>query len=209
MRFQITLLAAVLLTAPSNLQAAEPDPTSLLRALRGPDADRDAAVREILAAPERAAPPVLYALSGALLQRGAADDAAFWYLAAQLRLGHAVDRCVGETDRFLGPLFIAELTEDFSARIVRHMVADPVRLNAMIARVVDWDRRTPEAYAPEWLLWRIYLRAPHAEDLVPRADWPALAERARTEFAKRWADGVAWLRASRPLESGAWEIGDV
>src|SRR5215831_8856005 len=66
---------------------------------KGSANEKEEAIRQIKAGPDKYAPPAFYALSYVLLQRGDKDDAAFWFYAGQLRARFDANRCADVSAR--------------------------------------------------------------------------------------------------------------
>ncbi|MFR9806171.1 hypothetical protein ACL02T_28365 [Pseudonocardia sp. RS010] len=130
--------------------------------------------------PERAAPPVLYALSEVLLDRGRPADAAFWFTAGQVRARFDARRCTDPT----AAAAVDALNERFGGPVHRVACTDPERLRRTVIRAVAWDRRTPHDYDHRWIAlhgMRAHLGADGPLS-VPAKDWDALAARTRAEY---------------------------
>ena len=67
--------------------------------LKGSADEKQNAIAQVKAAPERYAPLVFYAMSEALFQDGKKDDAAFWFYAGQLRARFDANRCLDVSAR--------------------------------------------------------------------------------------------------------------
>lgn len=155
---------------------------------RGSEQQKDAAVAAIRAAPGKYAPPVLYVLSSVLFSDGEKDEAAFWFYAGQLRAQYDANRCAQESAQ----VAVAVLNSQFGSVINKHAFQDRSKLEALIPRVVEWDRRTPHDYEHRW----INLRAPENRPGTgngeaagvngrmsrPRDEWPAIAARTRADY---------------------------
>jgi hypothetical protein len=173
--------------------------------LRGKDAERDAAVEAVLRAPEKYAPPVFFALSNVLFDRGRKDDGAFWFYAGQLRARYDANRCADVSARGA----VGVLTERFGPPINEYMFQDFARVEALIPRVVEWDRKTPHAYDHRWI--NLHGMAAMVESLdkseakpkamsLPRHQWDAIAEKTRTDYLEglRKAGALLKERAAHP-----------
>jgi AcrR family transcriptional regulator len=166
---------------------------ALMAALLGPDeGTRHGAVAAAEAAPERYAPPVLYALSAALLHLGRPDDAAYRFFCGQVRARFDANRC---TDRAAGS-GVAVLNERFGPQITAHAFADRELLRRTVIRAVAWDRTAPHAYDHRWIALHgmgafTGTRGGGGVSLPP-GEWDAVAARTRATYL---ADLRALLRS--------------
>ncbi|MCE0762662.1 hypothetical protein LWC35_07030 [Pseudonocardia kujensis] len=130
--------------------------------------------------PERLAPPVLYALSEVLLDRGRPADAAFWFHAGQVRARFDARRCTDPT----AAAAVEALDERFGGPVNRFAFTDPERLRRTVVRAVAWDRRTPHHYDHRWIALHgmsAYLGSAGPLS-VPEEEWDALAARTRADY---------------------------
>jgi hypothetical protein len=173
--------------------------------LRGKVAERNAAVEAVQKSPEKYAPPVLFALSNVLFDRGLKDDGAFWFYAGQLRARYDANRCSDVSARAA----VGVLTEKFGPPINEYMFQDFARLEALILRVVEWDRKTSHGYDHRWI--NLHGMAAIVESLdesegkpkpmsLPRDQWDAIAEKTRTDYLEGMRQAGAMLkeRAAHP-----------
>lgn len=121
---------------------------STIKSLRaGNLSQRKQAVEEILAQPDHYAPPVFYALSAELLKQGKKDDAAFWFYAGQLRARYDANRCADLSAREA----VAVLNQEYGGPINQYTFSHLPMLEALIPKVVDWDRKTAHNYDHRWI----------------------------------------------------------
>lgn len=97
--------------------------------------------------PENYAPPVLYELSRTLFSLDQKDEAAFWYYAGQLRARFDANRCSDISARQA----VAVLNQEYGTPINQYAFQDLNKLEALIHRVVEWDRSTPHNYDHRWI----------------------------------------------------------
>ena len=173
----------------------------------GDEAARAQAIRAVEAAPRKYAPPVLYVLSNVLFTAGRKDDAAFWFYAGQLRGRFDANRCADVSARQA----IAVLNDQFGTPINQYMFKDTARLQALIPKVVDWDRKTPHDYDHRWI--NLHGMAAMIESLdspsgkpqamsLPRAQWDGIAEKTRTDYVEGLRQALA-LAEKRHAEAAA------
>ena len=170
-----------------------------MQALGGTDTRaRQKEIDAVLAHPDTFAPPVLYALSEALFQTGKKDDAAFWFYAGQLRARFDANRTTDETARE----GVGLLNDRYGPAINKYTFTDIPKLEALIPRVIAWDRKTPHNYDGRWL-------APHgmgsftsdgtkggkpAPLLFPKDQWDKIAEDTRKQYLAGFHDALAEMK---------------
>ncbi len=163
---------------------------------KGSAEEQQRTIQRIKDNPENFAPPVFYVLSNALFQRGEKDDAAFWFYAGQLRARFDANRCADATARQA----VSELNRHFGPAINQYALEDVPKLEALIARVVEWDRRTPHRYDHRWINLH-GMRAtmsglggtPGASTALsaPDEEWEKIAEKTRTDYLNRFRQALA------------------
>ena len=168
----------------------------------GDEGERSRAIRAVEAAPQKYAPPVFYVLSSVLFAAGRKDDAAFWFYAGQLRGRFDANRCADVSARQA----IAVLNDQFGPPINLYMFKDAARLQALIPKVVEWDRETPHDYDHRWInlhgmtamIESLDAPAGKPEPLsLPRAQWDAIAEKTRTDYVEGLKQAVAMVKEKR------------
>lgn len=170
-----------------------------LTALLGPDARaRRRAVAAVSAAPERQAPPVLYALSAALVDLGRPAEASFWFYAAQVRARFDANRCA---DPSAGAAVTA-LNERFGAQVNRFAFTDLDRLRRTVVRAVAWDRSAPHHYDHRWIALHGMWAFTGADGPLsrPAAEWDAVAARTRAEYLTSFRALLRSVPHPRPEE---------
>jgi len=169
---------------------------------RGPADARARAIADIRLHPENYAPPVFYALSRVLFDEGKQDDGAFWFYAGQIRARFDARRCA---DSSAGSA-VAALNEQFGTPINQYMFKDLPKLEALIPRVVEWDRTTPHHYDQRWInlhgmnamMTGLEGAANDTSPLsVPESQWDALAETNRIEYLKGFRQVMANLHQQK------------
>ncbi|MEQ3550452.1 hypothetical protein WIS52_08215 [Pseudonocardia nematodicida] len=147
--------------------------------------DRSPGVRaiardQVLAAPERVMPPVLFALSENLVAAGEMADAAMWFYAAQVRARFDATRCTDTT----AASALAVLRDRFGEPVNRWAFADPRRVRRAAVRAVAWDRAAPHDYDHRWIALHGMgaFTGPGDGVSTPPEEWPATAARVRAEY---------------------------
>lgn len=159
-------------------------------------------IERIKERPQNFAPPVFYVLSSVLFQRGEKDEATFWYYAGQLRARFDANRCADATARQA----VRELNQRFGSAINQYAFQDVPGLEALIPRVVEWDRRTPHRYDHRWINL-------HGMDAVksglggrftpvtvlsaPGEEWEQIAEKTRQDYLTGFEKALARMKSRR------------
>jgi len=139
------------------------------------------------------APPVLFALSSALLAQNKPDDAAFWFYAGQLRARYDAMRCADES---AGDA-VSVLNQQFGPPINEYMFAHLDALKALVPKVVEFDRQTPHDYDHRWINLHgmgAFTNEPILS--VPKEEWPEIEEKARQNYLIGFQEIVAQIPPS-------------
>ncbi len=153
---------------------------------KGNAEEQQRTIEQIKDHPQNFAPPVFYVLSNVLFERGEKDDATFWFYAGQLRARFDATRCGDATARQA----VRELNRSFGPAINQYALQDVTTLEALIGRVVEWDRRTPHRYDHRWsnllgleAVWSGLSGASDASTVLsaPEEDWEKIAEKTRED----------------------------
>lgn len=156
---------------------------------RGSAEERHAITAKIKANPENYAPPVFYLLSHVLFTEGEKELAAFWFYAGQLRARVDANICADQSARQA----VAVLNENFGTPINQYAFQDIPRLEALIPKVVEWERRTPYNYDRRWInltgmgaimsgISEPNEDSPQAPLSHPKEKWDEIAEITRTGY---------------------------
>jgi len=187
---------------PTRGQYAKIDVRTLNETIRilksGTDEQKQKKIGEIKAFPENYAPPVFYLLSDVLFQQGEKDDAAFWFYAGQLRARFDANRCADVSARDA----VAVLNQEFGLPINQYMFHDIAKLEALIPKVVEWDRKTPHSYDPHWInlhgmdamitgLEGEKGRQREGNLSLPKEQWEQIAENTRADYLDGFHQAVA------------------
>jgi hypothetical protein len=167
---------------------------------KGNAKEQQRAIERIKAGPQNFAPPVLYALANVLFERGEKDDATFWYYAGQLRARFDANRCADVTARQA----VRELNRSFGVGINKYAFEDLPKLEALIPRVVEWDRRTPHKYDHRWI--NLHGMEAMRSGLggksgavpalsAPEAEWEKIAEKTREDYLDGFKKAVARVKS--------------
>lgn len=103
---------------------------------------KEAVIKDIRENPGDYPPYALSALAAVLFGRIEDEEAAFWFLAAQLRARYDVKVC-GESKGGMPWIF--------SAHFKPYAQANPGAVEKLIERAVAWDRETPYNYDQRWV----------------------------------------------------------
>lgn len=159
-------------------------------------------LERVRAAPEKFQPPVFYVLSQVLFKAGLQDEAAFWFYAGQLRARFDANRCADVSARQA----VDVMNQNYGGTINRYMFQDLDKAQELIAKVVEWDRKTPYAYDPHWINLHGIQAVQAAKDpklaakltmdslSLPQSQWASLAEQTRTKYLQGFQDAISQLR---------------
>lgn len=154
---------------------------------------RQTIVERVTANPELYAPPVFYAMSRALFADGKRDEGAFWFYAGQLRGRFDANRCNDVSARQA----VAVLNNEYGSEINRHTFQDLDKLEALIPKVVEWDRKTPHRYDHRWINlhgMQAVLGDQKSALSLPAEQWEAIAEQTRTDYLNGFRNAMAGMR---------------
>ena len=167
---------------------------------KGDPLERRKTVEAILANPQNYAPPAFYALSNVLASDGRADEGAFWFYFGQLRGRYDATRCADATARQA----INALNQTYGPVINQYAFRDLDRLEALVPRVVEFDRRTAHLYDPRWInlhgmgavLSGLAKTTPQpsAEMSLPENRWSSIAEETRQTYLHDFQEAIAGMR---------------
>jgi hypothetical protein len=174
-----------------------------IAALTGGNADlRQQTVLRIKEQPEKYAPTVFYVLSNVLLEQGEKDDAAFWFYAGQLRARFDANRCADASARQA----VTALNLRFGQGVNQHAFQDIPKLEALIPRVVEWDRKTPHRYDHRWINL-------HGLDAIvaseggtstgpavlslPAEEWEKIAEKTREDYLDGFRRAMSQVKSRK------------
>lgn len=156
-------------------------------------------IQQIKDHPENFAPPVFYVLSNVLFQLGNKDDAAFWFYAGQLRARFDANRCTDISAREA----VDVLNQQFGPPINQYTFQDISKLEVLIPRVVEWDRRTPHQYDNRWInlhgmdvvMYGMDAKPETSRTLsAPREEWEEIAEKTREDYLNGFKEAIAQIK---------------
>ena len=134
-----------------------------ISALGGADAKaRQREIDAVLAHPDAFNPAVLYALSEALFKTGKKDEGTFWFYAAQLRARFDANRTTDETAREGVGIF----NQRYGPAINQYAFTDLPKLEALVPRVVAWDRNCPQHIPQRYTLAELQAAAESGTDIT-------------------------------------------
>lgn len=135
-------------------------------------------MRAIKAAPNQFIPPVLFAFSNVLYERGEPEAGLYYFCLAQLRANYDANLAVEDLQRFTHKMVTIYET-NFGNVFSRFAVIHPRVFTATIYRVVKFVKQHEGAYNHHW----IYLdgiktnRFKKLKQLTkPKSDWPEIKE---------------------------------
>jgi len=171
---------------------------------KGTAEEKQRAIALIKANPENYAPPVLYALSNVLFANGEKDDGAFWFYAGQLRARIDANICADSTARQA----VSVLNRNHGAPINQYTFQDLPKLEALVPKVVDWERKTPYNYDRRWInlhgmgammsgLGAQNKGTPQASLSYPKDQWSVIAERTRNDYLSDFRKVMAHIKSKK------------
>lgn len=169
---------------------------------KGDPKEKLGTIQRIKDHPEEFAPPVFYVLSNVLFQLGNKDDAAFWFYAGQLRARFDANRCSDISAREA----VDVLNQQFGPPINQYTFQDIPKLEALIPRVVEWDRRTPHQYDNRWInlhgmdvvMYGLDVKPETSRTLsAPREEWEAIAEQTRKDYLNGFKEAIAQIKSQQ------------
>ena len=167
---------------------------------KGNAEEQQRTIEQIKDRPQNFAPPVFYVLSNVLFERGEKDDATFWFYAGQLRARFDANRCADATARQA----VRELNRSFGPAINQYALQDVPRLEALIARVVEWDGRTPHRYDHRWInlhgMGAMRSGLSGRSDALavlsaPKEEWEKIAEKTREDYLNGFRKALAKVKS--------------
>jgi len=173
-----------------------------VEALAGAEqAKREATIAAIKAHPEKYAPAVFYVLSHVLFGQGEKEEAAFWFYAGQVRARFDANRCAEVSARQA----VAALNQQFGGPINQYTIQDIPKLEALIERVLAWDRETPHSYDHRWINlygMGVFLAAQDPERptkplSLPADQWDEIEEKTRQEYLEGFRHAMHQMGTTR------------
>lgn len=174
-------------------------------------AERTAIIAAIKEHPDKFTPPVFYVMSNVIYNdakedTAAKDEAAFWFYAGQLRGRYDANRCADTSARAA----IGVLNTQFGGPINRYMFlqSNLSKLEALIPKVVQWDKDTPHNYDQRWINLHgmgAMMSGMGADSegkqqkpvlSLPESEWNAIAEKTRDDYLKGFSEAMQQLKAA-------------
>ena len=149
-------------------------------------------------------------------ERGKKDEAAFWFYAGQLRARFDANRCADASAR-AAP---GALNARYGPPINKYAFGDLAKLEALVPKVVEWDRKTPHNYDHRWInlhgmeaMMSGLSGDKNAERKplsLPNEQWDKIAEDTRKGYLKDFKDLIAQFKGvSPPMGSYKLQHGEV
>ena len=142
-----------------------------------------AAVEQVLAAPERYNPAVLYALSAALFEQDRKRQAAFWFYSGQLKARSDANKALDTSAHQA----VSVLNERYGGPINTWTFQDRALLRTVVERVVEADREAARGYDPRWIA--VHGLDAFTEDtlrFVDESAWPDIDETTRSDYLENF-----------------------
>lgn len=173
----------------------------IIHELRFADEDRKTAlVKQIQSDPSHYVPPVLIDMAGVEYARGNLDSAIFWFHAGYLRARTDSFICTDPTVRSIPATYANMVSGDL---VLKSFSSDP-KIAQIVARVVEWDAKTPYNYDRRWIALSGMQSYQAALDpktaptsiLVPEDQWQDIMQKNRSFYAKMVAATAEQLKKS-------------
>ena len=127
-------------------------------------------------------PPVVYAVSQVLFEKGYKDDAAMWFYIGQLRARIDANICQDETAR--GAVSI--LNDNFGVIINKHTLQDIDKLETTVNNAVEFVREYEPTYDQRWInlhgMWAINGIPENKTLSFPKEDWAAIKKKTIDDY---------------------------
>lgn len=160
---------------------------------QGSPAEKEKRIAAIKSTPEKYVPAVFYVLSNQLFSQGQKEEGAFWFYAGQLRARYDANRCADISARS----GVAVLNQEYGPMINKYMFQHIDKLEALIPKVIDWDRTTPHDYDQRWLnlhgmgAIETSLGDTQKQSLsLPEAQWEEIAEKTRKDYMEGFREAM-------------------
>ena len=171
---------------------------------KGTADEKQSAIAKIKANPESYAPPVFYALSNVLFADGEKDDGAFWFYAGQLRARVDANICADSSARQA----VGVLNSNYGTPINQYTFQNIPKLEMLIPKVVDWERKTPYNYDRRWInlhgmsammsgLGAQSKNTSQATLSYPKDRWNDIAEKTRTDYLSGFKKAMAQMKSNK------------
>ena len=171
---------------------------------KGTTDKKQGAIAKIKANPENYAPPVLYALSNVLFADGEKDEAAFWFYAGQLRARIDANICADSSARQA----VGVLNLHYGTPINQYTFQDIPKLEKLVPKVVDWERKTPYNYDRRWINLHgmgavMSGQGDRSKDTsqaslsYPKKQWSDIADKTRTDYLGDFRKAMAQMKSKK------------
>ena len=168
---------------------------------KGSAAEKLEMIARVTAQPQNYEPPVFYALAQAMFQNGKKDEAAFWFYAGQLRGRFDANRCADISARQA----VTVLNQTYGTPINQYTFQDIPKLEALVLKVIAWDKSTPYNYDHRWInlhgmnamisgLSPKDASVQTAAVSLPKEQWPAIAEKTRNDYLSAFKQAMESLK---------------
>lgn len=157
--------------------------------------DRISAIDQVLGRPESATPPVLYALTGALMSEGRSAEAIFWYHVAKMRVSYDLRR---NRDKSLG-----DIPQVLAMRLPKPLLQEVYfeHLDSsleVVKSAIEWDDKHAHDYNPLWPTPHgLGVFNPGEEGLAPEPTWQAINDSVHAQWLGAMSKIVADAKAKQ------------
>lgn len=138
--------------------------------------DKKQAIQKVMDNPNNYNPPVVYALSHELFEKGKKDEACYWFYLAQLRARYDANLCKDKS----AVQAVGILNNQYGPEINKYAFQDIDKLEETIIQVVNYVRINEENYDHRWInlhgMWAIQASMGNSDEQralsMPKDEWP-------------------------------------
>lgn len=127
-------------------------------------------------------PPVIYAVSHVLFEKGYKDDAAMWFYIGQLKARVDANLCQDETARAT----VGILNDKFGPIINAYALKDLEKLEAIVNDAIAFVREYESTYDQRWInlhgIWTINGISKGKTLSFPKGDWAAIKKKTIDDY---------------------------
>lgn len=150
---------------------------------------KDKTVDAVLSSPNDYNPPVLYALSKELFERGRKREAAYWFYVGQLRARYDANLCLDNTAKQA----VSILNGTYGPDINKFAFGNIDSLELTVNKVVDFVRTNTENYDHRWINLHgmdAFQNEKGKELSQPKDKWPEIKTKTIDDYYKGFIEYV-------------------
>lgn len=159
--------------------------------MTGDQKQKAQAIKDVLSTVDRHAPPVLLALSEALMAQGKKDESVFWFWAARMRLLYDYYRCADQRAAMEATTLLRYVVDE---SVEKRLNANIVTPRPTIDKVIAWENKTPHNYDQHWVNLYAVQNLSEAEMSIPKNQWAEAEKKAQTLLLELYNREVALAR---------------